>query len=300
MCKENMYFCQKYCFEMKNETTITPFVQKDSFVEETKIRKIWHDDEWYFSVVDVIEVLTDSKNPSVYWSALKKRETESFTKCKRFNLPRANGKNYPSDCANTEGVLRIVMSVPSPKAEPFKLWLAALGKQAIDEAENPELLTERQAEIYRAKGYPEEWIARRVQTIDIRNQLTAEWKNRGVKEGHEYSILTATIAKGTFGLTPSEHAQFKGLEKENLRDHMTGFELILTALSEEATRFITVRDDAQGFNENYDASVMGGHIGKTARQNLERQLGEPVISKENHLKVLKEDTTKELPNEKTE
>lgn len=285
---------------MKNETTITPFVQEDSFGEETKIRKIWHDDQWFFSVVDVIGILTDSKDPRNYWKVLKNREKELVTICNQLKLPSSDGKKYKTDCANTEGVLRILMSVPSPKAEPFKLWLAALGKQAIDEAENPELLTERQAEIYRAKGYPEEWIVRRVQTIDIRNQLTAEWKNRGVKEGHEYSILTATIAKGTFGLTPSEHAQFKGLEKENLRDHMTGFELILTALSEEATRFITVRDDAQGFNENYDASVMGGHIGKTARQNLEKQLGESVISKENYLKSLKEDKTNELSDGKTD
>ena len=145
-----------------------------------------------------------------------------------------DGKQRLTDCTNTEGVFRIIMSVPSPKAEPLKLWLAEQGKRTIDEAENPELLTERQAELYRAKGYSEEWITRRVHSIDIRNQLTEEWKNRGVKEGHEYSILTATIAKGTFGLTPSEHAQLKSLEKENLRDHMTGFELILTALSEEA------------------------------------------------------------------
>ncbi len=158
---------------MNNETTIIPS-------EDSKIRKIWYNDEWYFSVIDVIEVLTDSKNPSVYWSALKKREDESFTFCKRLNFARANGKNYPSDCANTEGMLRIVMSVPSPKAEPLKLWLAQVGTERIQETENPEILTERQAEIYRAKGYPEEWITRRVQSIDIRNQLTAEWKNRGI------------------------------------------------------------------------------------------------------------------------
>ena len=286
-----MYFCQKrehntHC-NMKKEVQVTPF-------EDIKIRKIWHNDEWYFSVVDIIEVLTDSSKPSTYWGMLKKRESQLFTICEKLKFLAPDNKMRQTDCANTEGVLRIVMSVPSPKAEPLKLWLAQVGMERIQETENPELLTKRQAEIYRAKGYSEEWITRRVHSIDIRNQLTEEWKNRGVKEGHEYSILTATIAKGTFGLTPSEHAQLKSLEKENLRDHMTGFELILTALSEEATRFITVRDDAQGFNENYDASVMGGNIGQTARKNLERQLGASVISKENYLKSLKEDKKNEL------
>ncbi len=283
---------------MKREAQVTPFV-------DTKIRKIWYNDEWYFSVVDVIEVLTETDRPRKYWSDLKKKLTtegfnETSEKIGQLKLVASDGRQRLTDCANTEGILRIVMSVPSPKAEPLKLWLAQVGTERIQETENPGILTERQAEIYRAKGYPEEWITRRVQSIDIRNQLTAEWKNRGVKEGQEYSILTATIAKGTFGLTPSEHAQLKGLEKENLRDHMTGFELILTALSEEATRFITVRDDAQGFNENYDASVMGGNIGQTARQNLERQLGESVISKENYLKSLNEDKTNELPESENE
>ena len=276
---------------MIEQNSIMPF-------EDVKIRKIWHDDQWYFSVVDIIGVLTDSRDPRNYWKVLKNRDKELVTICNQLKLPSSDGKNYKTDCANTEGVLRIVMSVPSPKAEPLKLWLAQAGKERIQEAENPELLTERQAELYRAKGYSEEWIMRRVQTIDTRNQLTEEWKNRGVKEGQEYSILTATIAKGTFGLTPSEHAQLKNLGKENLRDHMTGFELILTALSEEATRFITVRDEAMGFNENHEAAILGGHIGGTARQNLERQLGESVVSKENFLNTLKENKTNELPENK--
>lgn len=278
---------------MNNQSDLMPF-------EDKKIRKIWHNDELYFSVVDIIGVLTDSKDPRNYWKVLKNRDKELVTICNQLKLPSSDGKNYKTDCANTEGVLRIVMSVPSPKAEPLKLWLAQVGKERIQETENPELLTERQAELYRAKGYSEEWIMRRVQTIDTRNQLTEEWKNRGVKEGQEYSILTATIAKGTFGLTPSEHAQLKNLGKENLRDHMTGFELILTALSEEATRFIAVRDDAMGFNENHEAALLGGHIGGTARQNLERQLGESVVSKENYLNHLKENKTNELPENKEE
>ncbi len=184
-----------------------------------KIRKIWDNDEWYFSVVDIIGVLSDSQDPSNYWTTIKLRDSQLPTICRRLKMKANDGKQRLTDCANTEGVFRILMSVPSPKAEPFKLWLASLGKQAIDETENPELLTERQAELYRAKGYSEEWIQRRLQSIETRKELTDEWKNRGVKEGQEYAILTATIAKGTFGLTPTEHKDIKDLERQNLRDH---------------------------------------------------------------------------------
>ena len=176
--------------------------------EGKPIRKVWHNEEWYFSVVDIIEVLTDSPKPKRYWTDLKRRsekETgQGYAFCVPLKLTASDGRKRLTDCANTEGILRIVMSVPSPKAEPLRLWLAQVGKQAIDEAENPELLTERQAEIYKAKGYPDEWIDNRIKSIDARKRLTDEWKNRGVKEGQEYSILTATISKGTFGLTPRD------------------------------------------------------------------------------------------------
>jgi DNA-damage-inducible protein D len=263
--------------------------------EQKPIRHLEFEGEMWFSVIDIIEALTNSANPSVYWSAVKKRESESFTFCKRFNFARANGKNYPTDCANTEGVFRIIMSVPSPKAEPLKLWLASLGKQAIEEAENPELLTERQADLYRAKGYTEEWIGRRVQTIETRKALTDEWKERGVVENQEYSILTATIAKGTFGLTPNEHKEIKGLARQNLRDHMTPLELIFTALSEETTRLFVVNDDAQGFNENHDAAQKGGNAMGKARQNYEKETGLKVVSNANFLglKGAKTDELKE-------
>ena len=263
--------------------------------EQKPIRHVEFEGEMWFSVIDIIEALTNSANPSVYWSAVKKRESESFTFCKRFNFARANGKNYPTDCANTEGVFRIIMSVPSPKAEPLKLWLASLGKQAIEEAENPELLTERQADLYRAKGYTEEWIGRRVQTIETRKALTDEWKERGVVENQEYSILTATIAKGTFGLTPTEHKEIKGLARQNLRDHMTPLELIFTALSEETTRLFIVNDDAQGFNENHDAAQKGGNAMGKARQNYEKETGLKVVSTDNFLglKAAKSDELKE-------
>jgi DNA-damage-inducible protein D len=277
---------------MENSNNLTPF-------EGEKIRKLWHDEQWYFSVVDVIQVLTDSEKPSQYWHNMKKRDIDLSPICLKLKLKGQDGKTYPSDCANTEGVFRILMSVPSPKAEPFRLWLASLGKQALEEAENPELLTERQAELYRAKGYTEEWIGRRVQTIETRKALTDEWKERGVKENQEYSILTATIAKGTFGLTPSEHKEIKGLERQNLRDHMTPIELIFTALGEEATRMITVENDAQGFNENHDAASEGGRMAGDARLNFENNRGKSIVSSKNYLD-LNSGENKALPSDDKE
>jgi DNA-damage-inducible protein D len=194
------------------ENQLTPF-------EGDKIRKVWHEEQWFFSVVDVIGFLTDSPITRNYWSDLKRRESQLHENCVQLKLASPDGKKRATDCANTEGVFRILMSVPSPKAEPVKQWLATLGRQAIDETENPELLTERQAELYKAKGYTDEWIRRRMQTIETRKELTDEWLQRGVKEGQEYAVLTATIAKGTFGLTPTEHKDVKGLDRQNLRNH---------------------------------------------------------------------------------
>jgi DNA-damage-inducible protein D len=273
------------------ENNLTPFEGKD-------IRKIWHNEEWYFSIVDVIEILTDSPKPKTYWAMMKKREAQPFTNCEPLKLIASDGRNRLTDCANTEGVFRIIQSVPSPKAEPFKLWLATLGKQAIDEAQDPELLSQRQAELYKAKGYTDEWVRRRMQTIETRQELTDEWKMRGVKENQEYSILTATIAKGTFGLTPSEHKDLKGLERQNLRDHMTPMELILTALGEEVTRTITVNNDAQGFNENYDAAAVGGRTAGEARLRVEANTGQKVVSSANFLNLGNSDEEKkELPSD---
>jgi DNA-damage-inducible protein D len=276
---------------MEMENKILPFEGKE-------IRKIWHNEEWYFSIVDIITVLTDSSQPSRYWSDLKKKSekesNQSFDFCERLKLPRPDGKSYPSDCANTEGVLRVVMSVPSPKAEPLKLWLAQVGTERIQETENPELGFERMTEIYRLKGYSEEWIKQRLTTIDIRKQLTEEWKARGVKEGQEYAILTAEIAKATFGLPPSEHAKLKGLEKQNLRDHMTNLELIFTALGEELTRDEAVRNDAQGFNENHEAAQKGGSIAGDARKRVEERTGRNVVATDNFLHLKEEDKTEKL------
>jgi DNA-damage-inducible protein D len=275
---------------------------KIALFQEKHIRKVWHNEEWYFSVIDIISLLTDTTNPTSYWSKTQKTilaENEVVRFWHKLKLEGKDSKKYPSDVANTEGVLRIIMSVPSPKAEPLKLWLAEQGKRTIDETNDPELLTQRQIELYKAKGYTDEWITRRIQTIETRKELTGEWQKRGIKEGQEYSILTATVAKGTFGLTPSEHGKLKGLENQNLRDHMTPLELILTALGEEVTKTIVVKDNAQGFEENHDAAIRGGKVGKIALDNVERETGVKVVSTENYLH-LKDGKTGELPESPTE
>ena len=269
--------------------------KKITLFQEKKVRREWHNEEWYFSVIDVIEVLTDSANARKYWSVLKVREPQLATICSQLKMMSSDGKNYKTDVTNTEGVLRLVMSVPSQKAEPFKLWLAQVGKERFEEIQNPELATQRSMDYYRTKGYPDEWIERRFQSIEARKRLTDEWKKRGVKEGQEYSILTAEIAKATFGVTPSQHAQFKNLEKENLRDHMTPLELIFTALSEEATRLNAINTDAEGFNENHDAAQKGGNAAGEARKRFEVVQNVTVLSSDNFLHLLKtEDSKNEL------
>lgn len=251
--------------------------------EQKAIRQIAYNGETWFSIIDIINILVDSANPQSYWGKLKEREFELLTICQKFKFLAPDGKMRSTECANTEGVLRIIMSIPSPKAEPFKLWLAENGRQTIVETENPELGIERLADIYKAKGYNKEWIDRRLKSIEVRKELTDEWKQRDVKEGQEFSILTAAIAKETFGLNPSEHSKLKGLERQNLRDHMTEFELIFTMLSESATRSIAIRDDAQGFNENLDAAQRGGAAAGGSRVNFEEKMGLKVVSGDNFL-----------------
>jgi DNA-damage-inducible protein D len=205
-----------------------------------ELRREWHNDEWYFSVVDVVAALTESVDPKDYWYRLKKRELESSkielsTFCRQLKLPATDGKYYSTDCANTESMLRIVQSIPSKKAEPFKRWLARVGYERVQEIENPELAQKRMKELYKLKGYSDAWIEKRVRGIVIRDELTDEWDKRGVKTNKEYSILTAEISKATFGLTPSEYKELKGLKRENLRDHMNDLELIFNMLGEAAT-----------------------------------------------------------------
>jgi DNA-damage-inducible protein D len=225
--------------------------------QNKKIRSIQHQGKDFFPIVDIIEILTETSNPRRYWSDLKRKLTaeglmfELYEKIVQLKVESTDGKRYATDCANTEGVLRIIMSIPSPKAEPLKQWLAQVGTERIEETENPEIGFERIRETYKLKGYSDEWIETRLKSIEIRKQLTDEWKMRGVDEQREYSILTAEIAKHTFGVSPSEHKNIKGLKKQNLRDHMTPLELIFTMLGEEMTRSIAQKEDAQGFAENH-------------------------------------------------
>lgn len=256
--------------------------------ENKKIRRIWHDEEWYFSIIDVVEVLTDSINPRDYWFKMKKRElietnVELSTICLQLKLESSDGKKYATDCANTRNMFRIIQSIPSPKAEPFKQWLAKVGYERVQEIEDPELGSIRVKELYQAKGYTDQWIEKRMRGIAVRQELTDEWKSRGVKEDVEYSILTAEISKATFGLTPSEYKKLKNLERENLRDHMTDLELIFSMLGEAATTEIARNTDAQGFDQNKNSAKRGGKIAGNARKNLEKESGRKVVTNENYL-----------------
>lgn len=275
--------------------------------EEKEIRRIWYNEEWWFSVIDVIGVLTESKNPSSYWrtlkTRLKKEGSEVATKCSKLKLEASDGKKYNTDCANTEIIFRLIQSVPSPKAEPFKQWLAKVGYERIQEIENPELAAQRAREYYQALGYDDEWIDKRLQSINIRGQLTDEWKARNVKEGMEYSILTAEIFRAAFGLAPSEHKQFKGLKRENLRDHMTDLELIFTMLAETTTKNKAIEKDAQGFVENKKAAIEGGTATGKALETYEKETGAKVVSPENfkdQIKAVKEQKRLEQKKKKEE
>lgn len=251
--------------------------------QDKAIRRIWSNGEWYFSVVDVVAALTDSPSPRQYWGVLKGRETQLLTNCLQLKLPSADGKYYATDCASTETMLRIIQSIPSPKAEPFKRWLAKVGYERVQEIENPELAQKRMKELYRAKGYDDAWIEKRVRGIAVREELTGEWDKRNVGAEKEYAILTAEISKATFGMTPSEYKELKGLARENLRDHMTDLELIFTMLGEASTTAIARGKDAQGFSENKDAALEGGSVAGNARKELESRSGKKVLSSENYL-----------------
>ncbi len=254
--------------------------------EGTKIRRIWHDEQWFFSVVDVVQVLTDSPTPRQYWGKIKDREFQQIELSPiwvQLKLPSADGKKYETDCANTESMFRIIQSIPSPKAEPFKRWLAKVGYERVKEIEDPELAQKRMKDIYKLKGYSDDWIEKRVRGIAIRDELTDEWDKRGIKTRNEYSILTAEIARATFGLTPGEYKKLKGLEYQNLRDHMNDLELIFTMLGEASTTKIARNKDAIGFDENKDAAKEGGTVAGIAREELEKRSGEKVVSKENYL-----------------
>ncbi len=252
------------------------------------IRKILFQNEWYFSVVDIVAALTDSEKPRDYWYRMKQREKQSSgvelsTLCRQLKLESTDGKKYLTEVVNTENAFRIIQSIPSRKAEPFKRWLAKVGYERVQEIEDPELGTKRTRALYKAKGYSDDWIEKRMLGIVIQEELTDEWKNRNVKEEREYGILTAEIAKAAFGVTPIEHKQLKGLKRENLRDHMTHIELIFSMLGEAATTEITRVDDAQGFDESRTAARKGGEVAGVARKDLEKKTGKRIVSPENYL-----------------
>jgi hypothetical protein len=269
--------------EQKIETT------KIALFKGNKIRKTIHQNEWWFSVVDVVEALTDSVKPRVYWNAMKTRVKsedgiELSTICRQLKLESSDGKKYETDCANAEGIFRIIQSIPSPKAEPFKRWLAKVGYERVQEIENPELATKRTRMLYKLKGYSDDWIEKRMRGIFIREELTDEWKNRGVKEQKDYEILTAEISKATFGMTPSEYRKHKRLNRENLRDHMDDLELIFVMLGERSTTEIHRTENSQGVPKLKSDAVAGGNVAGGARKKLEQRLGKSIVSKNNYLK----------------
>lgn len=276
--------------------------KKIALFEQKQIRKIWHNEEWYFSVVDICFALIDDsdfKSARKYWNKLSQRlrdeGSEVVTNCHRLKLLAPDGKMRETDCANTEGVLRIIQSIPSPKAEPFKRWLAKVGYERIEEIENPELAQERMKILYEAKGYPQDWIDKRLRGIAIRQNLTDEWKERGINDKDDYAILTAEISKATFGMTPAEYKNFKNIHeksKSNLRDNMTDLELIFTMLGEKVTTEISKNEQPNGMKENKKVAQRGGKVAGNARKETEKEIGTSIISEKNYLELNKKNTLK--------
>ncbi|RLG14516.1 MAG: phage antirepressor protein [Candidatus Nanohalarchaeota archaeon] len=268
--------------------------------EDKKIRRTYHNEEWYFSVIDIVAVLTDSSRSRKYWSDLKKKLIdegfELSDKIGQLKLPAADGKFYITDCANTESMFRIIQSIPSPKAEPFKRWLAKVGYERVQEIQNPELAQERMKQIYEQKGYSKSWIDKRLRGIAIRQELTDEWKNRDIKEQRDYAILTNEISMATFGKTVDQYKKYKQLKDQNLRDHMNDLELIFTMLGEKVITEITQNEDANGFPECRDAAERGGKVAGNARINAEKEIGKPIVSGDNYLR--KPESVKRLEKKK--
>ena len=264
----------------------TAQITKIAIFRNRRIRKTIYKNEWWFAITDVIAALTDSQNPKQYLKNMLNRDEElarGWVQIEHPLLIETSGGKQKVRCANTEGIFRIIQSIPSPKAEPFKRWLARVGYERVQEIEDPELAQKRARALYKAKGYPEDWIERRMRSIAIREELTDEWQKHGVELAKEYEILTAEISKATFGVTPSEYKKIKGLKRQNLRDHMSDLELLFSQLGEAATTEITKTEHPQGFDKNKQVSRRGGKIASDARTNLEKETGRKVITPQNYL-----------------
>lgn len=259
--------------------------------EDKKIRRFWDesDQKWFYSIVDIVYILTDSVDPGAYWRKLKERlkakGNQTVTNCHTLKMMAVDGRMRETDVADTSEIFRLIQSIPSPKAEPFKLWLAKVGYQRIQEIQNPELIQKRMIETFKQKGYSDPWIEKRVRGIAIRDELTGEWKKRGIKDKTDFSILTAEISKATFDMTPSEYKDFKGLKKENLRDHMTDIELIFSMLGESVTKEITVKEDPREFPKAKAIAKRGGGVAGIARKATEKELGRKISTKDNYLTI---------------
>lgn len=294
----NINYAMNEGFDMNDVTKISIFNDK-------QVRKIFYNNEWYFSIVDVCSVLVESTNPGAYWRKLKQRliaeGSEVVTFCHGLKLMSSDGKKYKTDCTSTEGIFRILQSIPSPKVEPFKQWLAKIGKERIDEIENPELGIDRVKNLYEKKGYDKNWIDKRMRGISVRHSLTDEWSERGINKSIDYAILTNDIMQGAFDLKVNEYKQVKGLERENLRDHMTDLELIITMLGEATTTQITQQKNSKGLNKLRNDAKLGGAVAGRTRRDIESQVGKKVISEKNFLlhsksKVKKLDDNQENTN----
>lgn len=281
-----------YVYDDDTQTTVPVEVSDESSLNEQElefffddqVRKVWHsgNEEWYFSIVDVCQVLTDSADGRKYWNKLKQRLLaegfEPVTNCHQFKMKASDGKMRSTDCVDTEQLLRIIQSIPSKKAEPFKQWLAIVGKERLDEEVDPQLAINRAIESYRNKGYTEEWISQRMRGIEIRKDMTNEWRRAGVTDSRQYAMLTNILTAAWSGKTVKEYKKFKGLKKENLRDNMTNTELVLNALAEISTTEISKATNPQGVSEAKDATIQGGTIAKNAREELEKRIGRSVLS----------------------
>lgn len=284
-----------YFYDEETDSTVqVPVENVEDFDEQDlefffndKVRKVWHkqQEEWYFSVIDVCQVLTESTNPKNYWNMLKARlrdeGNETYTNCVRLKMRATDGKMRLTDCASTEQLLRIIQSIPSKKAEPFKQWLALVGKERLDEMADPEKAMDRAVSYYKAKGYSDAWITQRLRSIEIRKEMTDEWQRSGISSNKEYAALTSILTHAWSGKTVQQYKQFKGLHKENLRDNMTNTELALNLLAEVSTTELSKNANPQGFSQSKDIAKIGGSIAGNARKELEKQLGRSVISPAN-------------------